>query len=295
MRGLSPKWLLYSSLHADYYKRLETNFPHFRYSNLGQLPCPMAIPKRASASSAPGMTGRASCPSAAGVPAAPSRRECPSDVRRVSRTDAPPCRSLERCLFFFEKHLLETRRGSPRLTWVHRKEITEAPITSVQHRGEEFQILQGFDWTSRYYPTARGEGVEGPGNAHGRNFRVHALPSECMQLEILWDLLARRVTWKFLNLSFSEHEVPAFMQVFKEKSGKTKRGHHFVWPAVCCSRGFNPCGFVGGLGLRRALPAIFRGGFVNPVSFRGGWQHVRVGRTLGLAIWWPHNLPTPYI
>ena len=76
--------------------------------------------------------------------------------------------------------------------------------------------MQGQDWAARYYPTARGEGVEGPGNAHGRNFRVTPLPSDCMQLEILWDVLGRKVTWKFLNAA--EQEIQA------EKKAAAKRG-----------------------------------------------------------------------
>ena len=84
---------------------------------------------------------------------------------------------------------------------------------------EEFQILQGQDWTARYYPTAKGEGVEGPGNLHGRNFRITALPSDCMQLEISWDLLGRQVTWKFLNAA--EKEIGAKL---KEKTAAAKKG-----------------------------------------------------------------------
>ena len=53
---------------------------------------------------------------------------------------------------------------------------------------------------------------------------------------------------------------------------------------ICCSRGFvralgfrvtrraTPVGSWGGLGLRRALRAIFRGSFMYPVSLRGGSQ-----------------------
>ncbi|CAE7394743.1 SKI2 [Symbiodinium sp. CCMP2456] len=86
---------------------------------------------------------------------------------------------------------------------------------------EEFQILQGQDWAARYYPTARGEGVEGPGNAHGRNFRVTPLPADCMQLEILWDVLGRKVTWKFLNAT--EQEIPAGEKKVAAKKGAKAR------------------------------------------------------------------------
>ena len=70
----------------------------------------------------------------------------------------------------------------------------------------------------------------------------------------------------------------------KVRSGRNNRGHHFVWPAVCCSRGFvralgfrvtlraTPVGSWRGLGLCRALRATSRGSFVNPVSLRGGSQ-----------------------
>ena len=88
---------------------------------------------------------------------------------------------------------------------------------------EEFQILQGQDWTARYYPTARGEGVEGPGNVHGRNFRVTALPANCMQLEILWDLLGRQVKWKFLNAAEQEIQTePAEKKAAAKKGAKAR-------------------------------------------------------------------------
>ena len=76
-------------------------------------------------------------------------------------------------------------------------------------------------------------------------------------------------------------------------SGQNKRGHHFVWPAVYCSRGFmpalgfcvtpraTPAGSCGALGLLRTLHAISRGCFVNPASLRGGSQ-----RSLGFAEPW---------
>ena len=44
---------------------------------------------------------------------------------------------------------------------------------------KEFQILQGHDWSKRYYPSTNKSTVEGPGNVHGRNFRITALPAEC--------------------------------------------------------------------------------------------------------------------
>ncbi|CAE7042183.1 ppsB [Symbiodinium sp. CCMP2592] len=96
-------------------------------------------------------------------------------------------------------------------------EFSQLRATEPLRTKREFQILQGQDWAARYYPTARGEGVEGPGNAHGRNFRVTSLPSDCMQLEILWDLLGRKVTWKFLNAA--EQEIQA-----GEKKAAAKRG-----------------------------------------------------------------------
>ena len=59
-------------------------------------------------------------------------------------------------------------------------------------------------------------------------------------------------------------QFPPLAQIGKEArvhfhSGQNKRGHHFVWPAICCSRGF-----VRALGFRVTLRA-------TPVGSWGPW------------------------
>eukprot|EP00435_Cladocopium_sp_Y103_P056401 s320_g19.t1 len=85
--------------------------------------------------------------------------------------------------------------------WRHFTELR--PETSTSLVAREFQILQGNDWSKRYYPSNKST-VEGPGNVHGRNFRITALPAECMQLEIHWNLGRRQVSWKLLDVGGCE-------------------------------------------------------------------------------------------
>ena len=98
----------------------------------------------------------------------------------------------------------------------------------------------------------------------------------------------------YIHIKICMYNIYIYMYVYiymyTHTSGQNKRGHHFVWPAVCGSRGFvraigfrvtlraSPAGSWWGLGLRRTLRAISRGSFLNPASPRGGSQ-----RLLGFA------------